>query len=270
MTAKIYALTNQKGGVGKTTSTVNLAASLAAMKKKVLLLDLDPQGNASVACGVDKDNLNVNMTDFLLGKTTFEQTCFHTDYAFDICPTDGSLTAAEIKLLDQPHRERQLKSLLDPIRQAYDFILIDCPPSLNILTVNAIVASDEIIVPLQCEYFALEGLAALLHTIDRIRQDSNRSLKIGGILRTMYDGRNRLTIEVSETIQKHFQDRLFHTIIPRNVRLAEAPSHGMPVLAYDSQCQGAQAYLALASELLSRQGVEEKDIDQKTQEEAGV
>lgn len=251
---KIIAIANQKGGVGKTTTCVNLCASLAATKRKVLLIDLDPQGNATMGSGVNKMQLNGSVNDVLLNKIPLSEILKTADGEYDVLPANADLTVAEIRLLKtEQNREFVLQKLLHGIRENYNFILIDCPPSLNMLTINALVASDSVLIPMQCEYFALEGLTALLGTLETIRNKAKPDLKIEGLLRTMYDGRNRLTVEVSEQLIAHFGDKVYQTIIPRNVRLAEAPSHGMPILLYDKHSQGAAAYLALAGEMLRRE-----------------
>ncbi len=249
---KIIAIANQKGGVGKTTTAVNLSASLALTRQRVLLIDLDPQGNATAGSGVNKKLLSSTVNEVLLGEVAAQDGIHNTKWGFDLMPSNGNLTVAEVRLLKTEQREHGLANALAPIKEYYDYILIDCPPSLNMLTVNALVASDSVLVPIQCEYYALEGLTSLLGNIDRIRKAVNPQLQLEGLLRTMYDGRNRLTKEVSEQLLSHFGNKVYHTVIPRNVRLAEAPSHGVPIMSYDENSQGAAAYLALAGEILRR------------------
>ncbi|OGT66595.1 MAG: chromosome partitioning protein [Gammaproteobacteria bacterium RIFCSPHIGHO2_12_FULL_45_9] len=250
---KIIAIANQKGGVGKTTTSVNLAASLAAIKHRVLLIDSDPQGNATVGCGVDKQTLTASLNEVLLDTAKINDAIVITRWGFALLPANGDLTVSEVQLLKSDKREQKLKECLTPLANHYDFIIIDCPPSLNMLTVNALVAADSVLVPIQCEYYALEGLTSLLSSIEKIRKAANPGLQLEGLLRTMYDGRTRLTVEVSEQLLEHFGDKVYQSIIPRNVRVAEAPSHGIPILGYDNRSQGAIAYLALASEVVRRQ-----------------
>jgi chromosome partitioning protein len=249
---KIIAVSNQKGGVGKTTTAINLAASLAAVKCKVLLIDLDPQGNATMGCGIDKRQIAHSINSVLLDDLTLKNVIINTKSNFDCIPANANLTGAEVQLLGMEQREHRLQLAFQDLHDSYDYILIDCPPSLNMLTLNALVASNSVLIPMQCEYYALEGLADLIDTIDQVKQTLNPSLHIEGILRTMYDGRNRLTIDVSAQLHEHFTDRVYRTVIPRNVRLAEAPSHGMPVLLYDKRSQGAVAYLTLAGEIIRK------------------
>ena len=257
---RILAVTNQKGGVGKTTTCVNLAASLVATKKKVLLIDLDPQGNATMGSGVDKNDVEYSIYDVLVsGKPIAEVSIPVETAGYDIIPSNADVTAAEVELLELEGKEFRLRDALAIERAEYDFIIIDCPPSLNMLTVNALTAAHGVIIPMQCEYYALEGLSALLETIERIRQVSNPDLQVEGLLRTMYDGRNSLTNDVSAQLANHFPDKVYRTVIPRNVRLAEAPSFGLPALYYDKQSKGALAYLALAGEMLRRQDAQLKN-----------
>lgn len=250
---RIISIANQKGGVGKTTTAVNLASALAGVRKRVLLVDLDPQGNASMGCGVDKYELELSACDVLLENTPVRAVLQRSvEDEFDVLPSNTDLTAAEVGLMNHPMKERRLALSLKPVQDDYDYILIDCPPSLSMLTINAFVASGAVLVPLQTEYYALEGLSGLLNTIEQIREYYNPGLRLEGILRTMHDIRNRLSAEVSRQLIEHFGDEVFRTIIPRNVRVAEAPSHGKSVLLYDRYSRGAVSYMALASEMVRR------------------
>ncbi len=251
--SNIFAITNQKGGVGKTTTSVNLSASMAATKRNVLLIDLDPQGNATMGCGVDKHNLDTSVCDLLLGEATIKEVILPLErWGFDLIPGNADLTVAEIKLASITGREFKLRDALQEITDDYEYVFIDCPPSLNMLTVNAMVAASGVLIPMQCEYYALEGLTALLQTIEDIRKSVNPGLRVEGLLRTMFDPRNNLSNDVSQQLLEHFGDRVLNTIIPRNIRLAEAPSHGTPILHYDRNSRGALAYFTLTGELLGR------------------
>lgn len=245
----VIAIANQKGGVGKTTTSVNLSASLAALGDRVLLIDLDPQGNATMGCGCDKNAVELNIYDWMMDDKPFADVKFNVKPGFDLMPSNTDLTAVEIELMQQTSREHRLTQKLAPLDEQYDFVLIDCPPSLNILTLNALIAANGVLVPMQCEYYALEGLTALLETIAGVRQTANAGLALEGVLRTMYDPRNGLTRDVSRQLITHFGEDVFRTVIPRNIRLAEAPSHGEPVLYYDRGSRGSVAYQALAGEL---------------------
>ncbi|MBO1923456.1 ParA family protein [Thiomicrorhabdus xiamenensis] len=250
---RIIAIANQKGGVGKTTTSVNLAAALARLQKKVLLIDLDPQGNASVAVGFDKDSAEKTIYDILVDEAGFDEVVSEIEEAgLDLLASNGDLTAAEVELLEEDMGPTRLSQALKPIKERYDVILIDCAPSLNMLTVNALVAADGIIVPVQCEYFALEGLSALMDTIETVQSELNPKLHIDGLLRTMHDRRNNLANDVSNELVSHFGMKVLQSIIPRNVRLAEAPSHGESIFDYDMSCSGALAYLALANEVVRK------------------
>lgn len=257
--ASILAIANQKGGVGKTTTAVNLAASLARMNKRVLLVDLDPQGNATMGSGIDKNGISTGVYDVLLGEASAEEArARNPEVGFDVLPGNADTTAAEVELMKAESGETRLKQALEPLAARYDYILIDCPPSLNMLTLNALVAAEGVFIPMQCEYYALEGLSALSQTISAITSSVNPRLGIKGIVRTMYDPRNRLTEEVSDQLKAHFGQAVFRTVIPRNVRLAEAPSFGLPVIVYDKNSSGALAYIALAGELLRREAGEQE------------
>jgi len=249
---RIISIANQKGGVGKTTTSVNLSASLSMLGKQVLLVDLDPQGNATMGCGINKNDLSVSIFDWLTTTKPVEEIIKETGAGFHLLPSNSDVTAAEIALLGQDGREFVMRNRLLKESGSYDYVVVDCPPALNILTVNSLVASTGILVPMQCEYYALEGLAALMQTVEVIKTESNPNLQIEGVLRTMYDPRNGLARDVSQQLVDHFGEQVFKTLIGRNVRLAEAPSHGLPAILYDRTSKGAIGYMALAEELIAR------------------
>lgn len=249
---QVITIANQKGGVAKTTTAINISASLAHLGKRVLLIDLDPQGNATMGSGVNKHKLTHSSCEVLLGEVTLASAIQKLEQAgYHLLPANGDLTAAEVGLMDAPQREQRLRQAVDSVRKDYDYVFIDCPPSLNMLTLNALVAADSVLIPLQTEYYALEGLSALVDTIKKVKASANPKLRVSGILRTMHDPRNNLANDVSAQLIHHFGDKVFQSLIPRNIRVAEAPSHGLPVLLYDRSSRGALAYMDLAKELLA-------------------
>ncbi len=267
--ARILAVTNQKGGVGKTTSCVNLSASLAAGKKRVLLVDVDPQGNATMGSGVDKHEMAVSAYHVLTGRNDISEAIISSPYGgYDVLGANADLTAAEVELMSVDNKQLRLKRALAKVSDQYDFIMIDCPPSLNMLTINAMTAAQGVIIPMQCEYYALEGLTALMETISSLRNTINSELHIEGLLRTMYDPRATLTTEVSRQLINHFGDQVYRTVIPRNIRLAEAPSHGKPVMSYDRHSRGAIAYMALAGEVVRKQDA--KKQNRRSEQTTGI
>ena len=250
---RVLAITNQKGGVGKTTTSINLAASLASAGRRVLLADLDPQGNATTGSGIDKRGLKTTVYQVLLGEASLSAVRLRSPTGgFDVIPANRELAGAEVEMVGLPERETRLKTALEEIKDQYEFVLIDCPPALNLLTVNGLCAANAVMIPMQCEYYALEGLSDLVQTIKKVRLNLNPGLEIDGLLRTMYDPRNMLAQQVSDQLQQHFGDKVYRTVIPRNIRLAEAPSHGLPVINFDRQSKGALAYLALAGEMIGK------------------
>ncbi len=252
--SRILAIANQKGGVGKTTTAINLATALAAVGKSVLVIDIDPQGNASTGLGIDRHERENNVYDVLMGDISLERAiCSSAIPGLDLVPSTADLTGAELELIEMDRRSHRLVDAIRPVKSSYDYILIDCPPSLNLLTLNALVAVQAVIVPLQCEFFALEGLSLLMKTIDRVRNTLNPELDIQGVVLTMFDKRNNLSDQVAQDVRGYLGDKVYETVIPRNVRVSEAPSHGKPALIYDIRCAGSQAYIKLASEVIRRE-----------------
>ncbi len=251
--AKIFCVANQKGGVGKTTTVVNLAASLAKQGQRVLLIDLDPQGNATMGAGINKATLSTSVYEVLLGMTDIQTARLRSEQGgFDVLPAHRELAGAEVEMIDLAQREKRLKEALLPVQDDYDFVLIDCPPALSMLTLNGLCTAHGVIIPMQCEYYALEGLSDLVNTIKKVHAKLNRDLKVIGLLRVMFDPRMTLSQQVSAQLEQHFGDKVFKTIIPRNVRLAEAPSYGLPGVCFDAASKGAQAYMAFGKEMLER------------------
>jgi len=251
--AKIIAVSNQKGGVGKTTTSVNLAACLGMAGKRVLLVDFDPQGNATSGCGVDKKELENTVYQVIIEEQDPRELIIHTEYALDLLPANIDLAGAEIELIEVENREQRLKQSLDILRDSYDYIIIDCPPSLGLLTLNSLTAADSVLMPLQCEFYALEGMTQLMNTIELIQQETNPQLTIEGVLLTMYDSRTRLSMEVAGEVRKYFGEKVYETMIPRTVRLSEAPSYGMPIVFYDKSCKGSEVYQSFTQEVIAHE-----------------